>query len=273
MNFGRKKGGLNRTNFQNKSEKQIKKIFTKHYNNLGKTPPKIVLEGHLNPSNIAKLKKSLLGLYDKAIKKEKKINKDYILMKNKYNKRIDQVNDNVMKGRSKLEQQYIRGEEVFVPHLMNPSVHSDSFLLRKIGNEEFETLQDKQNRIHQLKQQFKKLKNIGDEDLFNTSYNLVTMNFMIEAFQYYNELSSTHFSIIWEELSELSQFELELFTKMQLFTIIERYLGVDAQKEDVRHIEMRNTKSIEGIGEFLYELIIHAISQVKDVNREENTKF
>ena len=271
MSLSTSKSGLNRTNFDNKTDRQARKILAKHYNNLGMMTPQFVSDGVLTSRNIKKIVKDLNKRYDREIKKENKVNKEYMRIRDKYNRKVDRINESVLEGRTKLEKQYISGEEVFIPSLMNPSFHSDSFILRKIGKEQFSDLESKKERTKELKKQIKKLDSVGNDDLFSTIYNYGVINFMIQAIKFNNQLSDAHFGRIWELVGTMTEFELELFVKMQLSTLIEKYLGVKATDDVVNLGEhMKDSKTLDfEVADKMYSRILDGIYIVKEENRKE----
>ena len=271
MSLSTGKSGLNRTNFDNKTDRQARKILAKHYNNLGMMTPQFVSDGVLTTRNINKIVKDLNKRYDREIKKENKVNKEYMRIRDKYNRKVDRVNEKVLEGRTELEKQYIRGEEVFIPKLMNPSFHSDSFILRKIGKEQFSDLDSKKERTKELKKQIKKLDKVSNDDLFSTIGNYGSINFLIQATKFNNQLSDAHFNRIWDLIGRMSEFELELFTKMQLNKIIEKYLGV-LPTDDVTNIAdyLKDSKTLnQDSADKMFNRIVEGIYLVMEYNRGE----
>ena len=177
--------------------------------------------------------------------------------------------DKVLKGRTELEQRYIKGEQVFIPKLMIPSFQTDQYLLRKIGNEEFSSLQAKQERTQQLKKDYKKLDNITNKQLYNTRANLDVIKFMIEGIKFHHQMSSTHFNMIYQMIRTSTEFEFELFTKMQLYRIIEKYLGVeyDSSVEDLGSYFGRGKDLDEEGAEKMFAKIVEGFELVQSENR------
>lgn len=230
--------GFKRTNFNNKSDTQRRRSLEKHFNAIGKQLPKYLQKGKITDSKLNKAITSLDKGYQRRIEKEKSVQLQYMKTVAQYNKTVSRANKGFIKTSTKLESQYLQGKEIFIPNLRSQGFQGDKLTFRPIGEENFKQLEDMQNRINTIKAQRKKLLDIDKSDLYNTTGNIVSFMNLVDQMQ----LDDDSYDILKKFFNEMTDFEKELFVKMRLADLRERYTieGVLIMEDEVDKSKLWN---------------------------------
>ena len=255
MSLKSKKSGLNRTNFENKSEKQIRKVFQKHYAELDKPMPKYISSGKITRSKIEQAKKALNNAYDREIKKEESIQGSYRAAVKNYNKKIRQINKQMLQGKSDIEKRYLMGEKISMPSLTNRKFQSNRVTLETIEKERFNSLKGMERRTDMIKKQTKKLQNFKEGDLYNTQANEKLANEIFDRLELEKNRgigSDERIKYIKERWESLTPFQKDLAMTVGLEEVIEKYFGDDAvfESEELNKFESRINDIIDNVLEY-----------------------
>lgn len=222
MGLGSKKSGLNRVKWDNKSNSQKQKILEKHYSNLGKTTPKYI-QGNITNKQLNNALKSLNNEYNRQIKKEHNINSKYSSLKRNYNKMVKDNLNRILSGRTPLEKEYLKGNELTIPTIRNQSFKADRLTFTSLGREQFTTLKAKEERIKQIESDLKKMNKMmrgTDDKIYNERGNRQVFNDMLNA----SNFDENDNLILKEMYKNLTPFEQEIFVKKGLSNLKDKYL-------------------------------------------------
>lgn len=227
MNYKQKLNGLNRTRWDNKTTNQKQDILKSHYETLGYSIPKYLDNKNLTNKQLGQaLNKISRGYISRSTSSTPSSNPKlaYENTVKKYNTTIDKLDTKLMeKGLSQLEINYLKGKEIFLPQLRKKSFHSDLIDLVKITKQQFQSKKDMIEETKRLKQSMKEINkkikngNLYDEKATNKSFNEMLSN---GAF---SDVSDSDLNYLKEHFNALSPFEKELFMKVRLNELREKY--------------------------------------------------
>lgn len=236
MSLGHKLSGLNRTNWENKTDKQKIKILTRHYQNLGYKIPSYLKNDSItqNRFNTAlnRVKQGYTNKIEKNRQAKNKININYELKNtlNKFNTTVDKAISKLMKlGYTEKQIDYLRGNHVMLS-LRSKSYFGDSKLLDKIDMENLHinSTRLKREMINFLKNN---MKIINSKDFIN---NLTDEKKSIEFYnelinlEAFNNLKDIEKRDLMRRFAELNSVQKDVSIKTHLSRFKERYENLDA---------------------------------------------
>lgn len=235
MSLGHKLSGLNRTNWENKTDKQKIKILTRHYQNLGYKIPSYLKNDSItqNRFNTAlnRVKQGYTNKIEKNRQAKNKININYELKNtlNKFNTTVDKAISKLMKlGYTEKQIDYLRGNHVMLS-MRSKSYFGDSKLLDKIDieNLHINSAKLKREMINFLKNNMRIINskdfinNLTDEKKSIKFYNELVK---LEAF---NNLKDIEKNALVNMFRELNSVQKDVAIKTHLGEFRDRYENID----------------------------------------------